>query len=297
MVKPGSSSASAAARPATEAKKPVPKPSNPYANYTTAANLGITDPDEERRQAEAERRRTQGVAGDWEVVSVIDPAAPAEGQGQTEPAVPEAGPSAGVKREAEAIPEHEDTRRFKLRKKTLGVGLGEIYDPGLIPIKVKKKEEPTSETPLGASSAEAGQSAGSSSAVAATSSGTAATEKPRWSARGWNRPGEGKADEHSATKSEPSASTSPEPTNSQETVKQALEPPPPPPQAPAQTMTNDDHPTTEGVAAKVEVKIEDPPVKVKLEADGATAAAPAGGSMFRKRKLPAGGAGSRGKRS
>ena len=62
-------------------------------------------------------------------------------------------------------------------------------------------------------------------------------------------------------------------------------------------MTNDDHPTTEGVAAKVEVKIEDPPVKVELEADGATAAAPAGGRMFRKRKLPAGGAGSRGKRS
>lgn len=295
MVKPGSSSASAAARPATEAKKPVPKPSNPYANYTTAANLGITDPDEERRQAEAERRQTQGVAGDWEVVAVIDPAAPVDGERQTEPAAPEAGPSAGVKREAEAIPENEDTRRFKLRKKTLGVGLGEIYDPGLIPIKVKKKEEPTSESPLGTSSAEAGQSAGSSSALAATSNGTAATEKPRWSARGWNRPGEGRADEHIATKSETSAPTSPEPTDSQEAVKQALEPPPPP--APAQAMTNGDHPTTEGVAAKVEVKTEDPPVKVELVADGATAVAPAGGSMFRKRKLPAGGAGSRGKRS
>ena len=45
------------------------------------------------------------------------------------------------------VPEEEDTRRFKLRKKTVGVGLGEIYDPGIIPIKVKKKEE-SSETSL-----------------------------------------------------------------------------------------------------------------------------------------------------
>ncbi|EPT04517.1 hypothetical protein FOMPIDRAFT_10890, partial [Fomitopsis schrenkii] len=141
LVKPGSSSASVAARPSPEDKKPVPKPSNPYANYTTAANLGITDPDEERRQAEAERRRTQGVAGDWEVISVIDPAAPVEeGAGHAEAVAHNSGPSLGVKREAEAIPEFEDTRTFKLRKKTVGVGLGEIYDPGLIPIKVKKEE-------------------------------------------------------------------------------------------------------------------------------------------------------------
>ena len=289
LVKPGSSSASAAAGPSTEAKKPVPKPSNPFANYTTAANLGITDPDEERRQAEAERRRTQGVAGDWEVVSVVDPAAPAEEAGQAEPAAPEAGPSAGVKREADAIPEHEDTRRFKLRKKTVGVGLGEIYDPGLIPIKVKKKEEAASESlPTGA-----GQSAGSSSAVAAVSNGSAATEKPKWSARGWNRPGEGKTDEYSAMRSETPASTSPEPTIVQEAVQQDLEPP----LDRASTVTDDDHPTTEGTAVKVDVKAENLQVKAELEADNAVAAAPAGGGMFRKRKLPAGGAGSRGKRS
>lgn len=45
-----------------------------------------------------------------------------------------------MKREAEAPPE-DDSRSFKLRKKSLNPGLGEIYDPGLIPIKVKKKEE------------------------------------------------------------------------------------------------------------------------------------------------------------
>ena len=45
-------------------------------------------------------------------------------------------------------PDDEDnTREFKLRKKSLGVGLGEIYDPGklTIPLKVKK-QEPTEET-------------------------------------------------------------------------------------------------------------------------------------------------------
>ena len=45
-----------------------------------------------------------------------------------------------LKREAEAPPE-EDTRPFKLGKKIINPGLGEIYDPGLIPIKIKKKEE------------------------------------------------------------------------------------------------------------------------------------------------------------
>jgi WW domain-binding protein 4 len=44
-----------------------------------------------------------------------------------------------LKREAEVPPE-EDIRSFKLRKKSLNPGLGDIYDPGLIPIKVKKEE-------------------------------------------------------------------------------------------------------------------------------------------------------------
>jgi WW domain-binding protein 4 len=51
--------------------------------------------------------------------------------------------SAGEKRPAETIVvDEEDTRSFKIRKRTLGTGLGEIYDPGAIPIKVKKREEP-----------------------------------------------------------------------------------------------------------------------------------------------------------
>jgi len=52
------------------------------------------------------------------------------------------GEDANLKRPADAPPE-EDTRTFKLRKRTLQTGLGEIYDPGVIPVKLKKKEEPT----------------------------------------------------------------------------------------------------------------------------------------------------------
>ena len=71
-----------------------------------------------------------------------------------------------MKREAEAPPE-EDSRSFKLRKKGLNPGLGEIYDPGLIPIKVKK-EEAINQGDAG----DAGSSSTSSSKWA----------KPQWSA-------------------------------------------------------------------------------------------------------------------
>jgi len=50
-----------------------------------------------------------------------------------------AGAEIRTKREAEGPPAEEDIREFKLRKKQLSAGLGEIYDPGLIPI--KKKDE------------------------------------------------------------------------------------------------------------------------------------------------------------
>ncbi|KAJ7725874.1 hypothetical protein DFH07DRAFT_853741 [Mycena maculata] len=115
-------------------RKPPPKPSNPYANYSTAKSLGYDDPDAERLATEAERRRMQGVAGDWEMV--------ASPSSNTAPAA--SSSDAGVKRAAEALNE-EESREFKLRKKTMGIGLGQIYDPGTISIKLKKREEPKEE--------------------------------------------------------------------------------------------------------------------------------------------------------
>jgi len=112
-------------------RRPPPKPSNLYANYSTAASLGYSDPDAERFTAEMGRRRTEGVAGDWQVVTA-SPTTPAE---TLEPA---AGHT--LKHGAEFAVDDEDGRQFKLRKKTLNVGLGEIYDPGIIPVALKKKE-------------------------------------------------------------------------------------------------------------------------------------------------------------
>jgi WW domain-binding protein 4 len=118
-------------------RKPPPKPSDPYANYSTAASLGYTDPDAERFTAETERRRTQGVAGDWEVITSSSTTS-AEASEST----------VTLKRDAEIAIDEEDGRQFKLRKKTLNVGLDEIYDPGIIPVKLKKKERsPLPEVP------------------------------------------------------------------------------------------------------------------------------------------------------
>jgi len=135
-------------------RKPPPKPSNPYANYSTAASLGYTDPDADRIAEEMRIRQTQGVAGDWEVVtSTAQESSSSIAQDSDTTASTTADMIAGAeirtKREAEGPPVEEDIRAFKLRKKQLTAGLGEIYDPGLIP--VKKKEE-IQDTPLPASS-------------------------------------------------------------------------------------------------------------------------------------------------
>ncbi|EKM74661.1 hypothetical protein AGABI1DRAFT_65486 [Agaricus bisporus var. burnettii JB137-S8] len=123
-------------------RKPATKPSNPYANYSTAAQLGFTDPDAEK----LEIRKQQGLVGDWQVVQPSPPPVPQEGQEEQDvkhDAVADAehrqDTDTSVKRPAEVPP--DDSRSFKLRKKTASAGLGELYDPGLIPIEVKKKKE------------------------------------------------------------------------------------------------------------------------------------------------------------
>ncbi|OBZ70558.1 Uncharacterized protein C18H10.07 [Grifola frondosa] len=166
LVKPGSSSAAPVASSSSAPKKPAVRPSNPFANYSTAESLGYEDPDAERLAAEAERRRTQGVAGEWEFVDIAAPETPAD---EVPPVV---DGELSRKREAEQEVDEEDGRRFKLRRRTLGVGLGEIYDPGIIPIKLKSKEEPTVIQVQDTST---------------TSS--APTTVPKWSTRGWDKPG------------------------------------------------------------------------------------------------------------
>jgi len=120
-------------------------------NYSTAAQLGYTDPDVEKMQI----RKSQGLVGEWQVV---EPMHTQPRIGDEEKDVKPADCAHGTdtvsltestsKRAAESHPD-DDSRAFKLRKKTTAVGLGDIYDPGVIPIKSKKKEETTvAEVPL-----------------------------------------------------------------------------------------------------------------------------------------------------
>ncbi|PCH36229.1 hypothetical protein WOLCODRAFT_156941 [Wolfiporia cocos MD-104 SS10] len=82
-----------------------------------------------REQQRSGRRLTQGVVGAWEVVASL-----------TSP--PSAAPkerSLGEDVKPEALPDddRESARRFRLEWRMVSAGMGEIYDPGDIPIRVK----------------------------------------------------------------------------------------------------------------------------------------------------------------
>ncbi|KAI0335005.1 hypothetical protein GY45DRAFT_1317474 [Cubamyces sp. BRFM 1775] len=294
LVKPGSSST--AVGPSTTSAGPktaAPKPSDPYANYTTAEFLGFTDPDEERRKAEAARRQQEGVAGEWEVVDVVSPSAASEQQeGEsdiTHDAAPStsAAPRAGEKRPAEQFPDEEDTRGWKLRRKVANVGLGELYDPGALPIKLKvKKEEPEGDEKIKATTCSSG-AIGSSGGL----SSLGGTEKPKWSARGWNKPG---TSSRSTVTPEPTGPATPGDHQnmgvSDHSVKaEELSLPDSLRNEPVKTLIENPPPTT--------VKAEEVPLSVKSEIAEPDMPQPAtsGGSLFKKRKVPVAG-GSRGGR-
>ncbi|RDX47962.1 hypothetical protein OH76DRAFT_1326598, partial [Lentinus brumalis] len=266
LTKPGSSSTAGPSSSAAAAGPKVapPKPSNPYANYTTAESLGYTDPDLERAKAEAERRRVEGIVGEWQVVDVI-PAPPEEGEEGGQPKQEEdlkpgeISARAGEKRPAEEPVDEEDARGWKLRRKTAGVGLGDLYDPGALPIKLKPKKQ---------------EDQGAAAAGATVTSALGGSEKPKWSARGWNKPGASSA---GATERENG-----EEVKAEENGIKAGE---------------------NGVTDKLmeDPLLEEPPTEVKTEevkpepVQAAVPSPPAGGSLFKKRRAPVGG-GSRGGR-
>lgn len=146
--------------PAQKAMATKPSnPSNPWTNYTTAASLGYTDPDEERMKADLERRRTQGVAGEWEVVE--QPTSTKDGADVTP-----------KKRDAEGPPDPEDVRGFKLRKKA-APSVTDNWDADSIPIKLKPKKIEEVPEPAGE--------------VKNEDQSTDITPV-KWSSRGWKRP-------------------------------------------------------------------------------------------------------------
>ncbi|KAF9447948.1 hypothetical protein P691DRAFT_670391 [Macrolepiota fuliginosa MF-IS2] len=273
-VSSGNAKASSAPVASTSTqRKPAPKPSNPFANYSTAAQLGFTDPDAEK----LEIRKTHGVVGDWEVVEST-PAPPPEPQ--EEDVKPDIDASTS-KRPAEAPPE-DDTRTYKLRRKAAAVGLGEIYDPGLITIKLKKKENPEPST-------------------SATNPSTSTSEVPKWTAISLKP-----KDTSNASSSIPSSSASiskAEETNG--TIPSDGQPPPTAsrwtkvqwgqplkeeetPTAPVQLFSQLDGITPGEQSIKTEVGV------VKTESDVTSLPTETTAGLFKKRKGP-GGAG-RGRR-
>jgi WW domain-binding protein 4 len=165
-------------------------------------------------------------------------------------------------------PADEEEGRWKLRKKTANVGLGEIYDPGIIPIKPKAKVE---------SSERAGNDSDPpSTSTEPTPGDTGATAKPKWAPVKWKKAGE--------QVSETTDSSNPAPADKLRTDETTTVSPGP------QGGEEESTPTSvANVTVKEEpVKLEEPPAEI----------IPEGGSLFRKRKTPArGGTNSSGRRS
>ncbi|KAJ3556246.1 hypothetical protein NM688_g2129 [Phlebia brevispora] len=279
LVKPGSSSQ---IKPSEEAgpSKPAQK-TDLYANYSTAASLGYTDPDEARLKAEQERRNKEGVIGDWEVVAVAEPAATnvEEATEEAKPDLSSVPAESSLKRPAEGHLDSEDTRQFKLRKKKLGAGLGEIYDPGLIPVKLKK-EESTSNDGL------ADQQSTSSATSLSSSSTPKATAVPKWSSRGWSK------HDGASTPSITQTTADSDNTGSLEISAAAQ---------PAEASASPTEPNEDGADANVKAEESEAVTKsealpVKSEEPESSMTAPPSGGLFKKRRIPAGSAGSRERR-
>lgn len=249
-------------KPVARRAAPGKDSGGPWANYSTAESLGLTDPDAERLANEAEIRRSQGTAGEWEVVSVTPTPAPEpqdEGEEDVQPDVA----TSGEKRPADATGvDEEDTRSYKLRKKTLNPGglLGNVYDPGMIPIRVKKREEPVKqeetvtkeEEPLPPPSFKPLQlkpSKDTTDRDQATTQPAPSNSAPKWSKSGWGAAG-------------------PSPPM----------PAPPPPPLPQGTSTAEEAPAPITKEGETDVK----PSMTDLKPAEAPAA-----PVFKKRKAPA----------
>lgn len=165
--------------------------------------------------------------------------------------------------------DEEDTRGWKLdgsKRRRIAVSLGDIYDPG--EIKVKKKE---GETPPPLSEVKAEEDP----------AGSGATSVPHWTPRGWLKPGEAPSKVATA-KVDTDTNSPPKETKSIVTSDDG-----PPPASGTAIPEPPEHANETSSLVKAEesdgVKGENPP-------------APPAGALFRKRKAPASGAGTRGSR-
>lgn len=294
----GSSSSMAgtpAPAPSPKPRVPPPKLSDPYTNYTTAASLGISDPDVDRLIEEANVRKSEGRAGDW--VSVVPPPPPSLSQAR-DASVTSASEGVKLEREegvgevrkrvAEEPEDEDDTRRFKMRKKTVAVGLGEIYDPGVIRVKPRvqpcaEAESPvvsvtTSKQPV-ASRPVLGEDilqGNVRSGIRDTLPG--ATEKPSWTRREWKRAGA----EDSVAQEKNSSTTDPKLEDAPADEEQKIDVPP------AQSGNEVGKEDAYAQAGDTSLLETDEKPKEEPTEPVLSSVASSSGSLFRKRKVPVG---------
>jgi len=244
---------------------------------------------------EAERRRTQGVVGDWQTVeptATEPPSATGEESTQHVDDMQSTEDNKGTSSNKRAVPvPAEEEGRWKLRKKMTTVGLGEIYDPGVIMIKPKvKAEEETAgqeKQPYGGT---------------AMPEDNKATTIPKWAPVKWKKAGESVDDTSGATGSGPGGVAvrtggllaRADPLNADEDPAPASVIGTPTKEEPLPIKLEDPAP-----ASVTDNSVKEEPSSVKLEqaTTPSVETASSGGSLFRKRKTPlGGGASSRGRR-
>ncbi|KAI5120982.1 hypothetical protein M0805_006654 [Coniferiporia weirii] len=282
--------------PSVPSSKKPERPTSVWSNYSTAQSLGYEDPDSERLKAEMERRRTQGMVGEWETVAPPPPPLPngsleIKKEETKEGVLADAAPQ---KREAEALPEDDDDgRQFKLRRRTLGAGLADIWDPGDIPIKIKSRVKEEEQLPFLAAYKGNSESAVLSTSASGRSDGQTpvgpAGEAPKWKPMGWKRATVMQPTAQAETKKE-TEEQGDELQSENPLVKEETEPDlintgrrPALHQSSADTTQE----KAEGVGA-MPVKLE-----TKEEEIAVPSAPESSGALFKKRKIPAGGRGRR----
>ena len=233
-------------------------------------------------KAEEERRRSQGRVGEWQVVAPPPPPLPGEeqdGEEDVKEGIMEDG--SPRKRPADApAGDTDDGRTFKLRKKTLGAGLDDIWDPGDIPIKLKSnKTDKASPVPDPTKSDDSAVATGpEKSADAAQKTEQSGTSMPKWKPTAWKSLDPSNSTDGTETRGNPgkdeSRSRPEEPP-----VKQKLASINPSLERLTQDQEQQIADADQPVSVKAEVKEEQKQDSLNQE--------PVGG-LFRKRKLPSG---------
>jgi len=203
---------------------------------------------------------TEGRIGEWTVVPVQLP--PASSSTSSAEPTPDAT-SAYTTVHALHGGDDGDIHGWKFKRRRVAVGLDDIYDPGII--EVRKKEEETTPPPPPEPKAEEDPA------------GSGATELPKWTPRGWLKPNEAPP-----RAIPPEGDTAPNEQDKEMPIKKEEESAPLPGE-PSQKPNAEPLPPA--------MKVEEPQVpKV------ASAPEPSSTGLFRKRKVPASGAGTRGSR-